>query len=83
MKRLLVVILGLAAFWSGYWYLAMTGARSGYEDWFADRRAQGWQADYAQLEINGFPNRIDATFTEPALAEYARQRVPLDFATRS
>lgn len=71
MKRLLVIILVLMACWSLYWVMAMRGAKSGFENWFDARRADGWQAEYASLDINGFPNRIDATFDKPALADPA------------
>lgn len=69
MKRLLVVIVVAAALWSGYWFVAAKGARAGFESWFAARRAEGWQAEYAALAIRGFPNRIDTTFDTPALAD--------------
>ncbi|MDU8926072.1 DUF2125 domain-containing protein [Alisedimentitalea sp. MJ-SS2] len=69
MKRLLVVILVLAAGWSGYWFMAKTGAQSDYESWFTARRAEGWQAEYAALTVNGFPNRVDTTFDKPVLAD--------------
>lgn len=69
MKRLLVVILVCAALWSGYWYVAARGARAGFEAWFDARRAEGWQAEYAALEIDGFPNRVDSTFDKPVLAD--------------
>jgi hypothetical protein len=69
MKRLLVVITIAAALWSGYWVIATQGAKAGFESWFEARRADGWQADYAKLEIKGFPNRIDSTFEAPMLAD--------------
>lgn len=69
MKRLLVIILLGAALWSGYWYVAARGARTGFEAWFEARRAEGWQADYTGLEIRGFPNRVDSTFDMPVLAD--------------
>ncbi|MDQ2092017.1 DUF2125 domain-containing protein [Marimonas arenosa] len=69
MKRLLVVIVVAGALWSGYWVVAMRGAMAGFEAWFAARRAEGWQADYAALTVRGYPNRIDTTFDRPALAD--------------
>ncbi|WP_372614208.1 DUF2125 domain-containing protein [Aquicoccus sp.] len=69
MKRLLIFIIVAGLGWSGYWYAAMTGTRSGFETWFEARRAEGWQADYTDLAIRGFPNRVDATFENPALAD--------------
>ena len=69
MKRLLMVIVVAAALWSGYWYAAMQGAKTGFEAWFAARRAEGWQADYAALTIRGYPNRVDSHFNQPVLAD--------------
>ncbi len=69
MKRLLAVILILAGLWSGYWFIAKTTLKSGLEGWFAERRSEGWQADYAALGVAGFPNRIDTTFQDLALAD--------------
>ncbi len=69
MKRLLIFILVAGLGWSAYWYAAMTGARHGFETWFEARRAEGWQAEYTDLAIRGFPNRVDATFERPALAD--------------
>ncbi|UYV38475.1 DUF2125 domain-containing protein [Rhodobacteraceae bacterium D3-12] len=71
MKRLLVIVIIIMTCWSVYWYVAMRGAKSGFESWFEARRAAGWQAEYSALEINGFPNRIDATFDKPVLADPA------------
>ena len=69
MKRLLVVIIIGAALWSGYWVVASQGAKAGFEAWFDARRAEGWQAEFASLEVNGFPNRVDSTFEAPVLAD--------------
>ena len=69
MKRLLVVSVVGAALWSGYWLVAMRGAQAGFESWFAARRAERWQAEYAGLSVRGFPNRIDTTFDRPVLAD--------------
>lgn len=69
MKRLLVVILAGAAIWTGYWFVAMQSAQAGFEAWFEARRSEGWQAEYASMEINGFPNRVDTTFENPMLAD--------------
>ncbi|MDG1127521.1 MAG: DUF2125 domain-containing protein, partial [Paracoccaceae bacterium] len=69
MKRLLFLIVISAALWSGYWIYGSSTTRSAFEDWFADRRAEGWVADHAALEVQGFPNRFDVTMTEVALAD--------------
>ncbi|MEQ9694914.1 DUF2125 domain-containing protein [Shimia sp. SDUM112013] len=69
MKRLLILILVAAIGWSAYWFIAASSARSGFESWFAARQAEGWVAEYADLDVSGYPNRIDATFDTLTLAD--------------
>lgn len=69
MKRLLVVILICAGLWAGYWWISASSLRSNAENWFADRRADGWVAEYNDLDILGFPNRLDVTFTDIDIAD--------------
>ena len=64
---ILVVVAGLG--WSAYWYVVAQGWNSALNTWLEDRRADGWQADWADLTVRGFPNRIDTTLTELALAD--------------
>lgn len=69
MRKLLwvVVVAGLA--WSGYWVLGSRGAESATQDWLEDRREDGWQVEYADLEVKGFPNRFDTTITDIDLTD--------------
>lgn len=69
MRFLLGLIVVLALGWSGYWFVGAGAARSGFETWFDARRADGWVAEYDTLDINGFPNRFDAGFTDISLAD--------------
>ncbi|WP_319824738.1 DUF2125 domain-containing protein [Thalassovita sp.] len=69
MKRLLIAIIVLALGWAGYWFVASQGVKSGFAGWFQDRRDQGWVAEYADLTVAGFPNRVDTTFTGLVLAD--------------
>jgi hypothetical protein len=69
MKRLLILILVLSLGWSAYWFLGATRAKSGFQDWFAARQAEGWLAETSQITVNGYPNRFDATFANVALAD--------------
>lgn len=63
-----VIILGTLG-WSGYWYLVSAGTKTGFETWFQDRRSEGWAAEYSDLTVNGFPNRIDTTLNNLTLAD--------------
>ena len=69
MKRMLVVILVCCVAYSAYWVVGSRGAQSGIAAWFKDRRGEGWQAEYADLTLRGFPNRFDSTLTAPVLAD--------------
>ncbi|SDY50296.1 DUF2125 domain-containing protein [Citreimonas salinaria] len=69
MKRLAFVVVLAALAWSGFWFWSAQALRSEIEAWFDDRRAEGWEADYTDLFIRGFPNRLDATFIDLALAD--------------
>ena len=69
MRMLLTVILIAAAGWSGYWVLGSTGVKTGMGIWFEDRRDDGWVAEYTDLSVSGYPNRIDTTLTDVALAD--------------
>lgn len=71
MKKLLAAVLLFALLWSGYWFIASSGTRAGFESWFEARRAAGWQADYSDLSVKGYPSRVDVTLENPALADPA------------
>lgn len=66
MARLLVLF---ALIWGGFWLAGSYGAKTGFSAWFEDRRADGWVAEYDDLSVSGFPNRIDTTFTNITLAD--------------
>ncbi|WP_417718408.1 DUF2125 domain-containing protein [Salipiger sp.] len=69
MKRLAIVVIVAGLAWSGWWVYAAWSQRSAVEAWFADRRADGWEAGYDDLSVRGFPNRLDITFTGLTLAD--------------
>lgn len=71
MKRLLILIVVAATLWSGYWLYGASGTRATFTAWFEERRADGWAADVSNLEVKGFPNRFDTTFTDVTLADPA------------
>lgn len=69
MKRLLILVLVVAAIWSGWWLAGAGGMKTAYRSWFEARQAEGWQAEYADLSLRGFPNRFDLTLEAPQLAD--------------
>lgn len=69
MMRLVKIAIVLALLWSGYWYAAGYGLRSGIAGWFTAQQARGWQADYAEMSSSGYPLHHVTTLTSPALAD--------------
>lgn len=69
MKRMLIAIIVMAAAWSGYWFYATYNVKREFAEWFQDRRDRGWVAEYSDLSVAGFPNRVDTTFSDLSLAD--------------
>ncbi|WP_238363891.1 DUF2125 domain-containing protein [Mesobacterium pallidum] len=69
MKRLLVLVLVAALGWSGFWTWASLQRKAAFADWFEARAAEGWVAEYADLSVGGFPNRLDTSILAPTLAD--------------
>ncbi|MWD26651.1 DUF2125 domain-containing protein [Aquicoccus sp. SCR17] len=68
MRTLLIAILVAAAAWAGWWFWASSARETAVNEWFEDRRADGWVAE-GEVEVHGFPNRLDVTITDPELAD--------------
>ena len=71
MRRIIVGIAVLVLLWCGWWAYAAFGLRSGVASWFEDRRAEGWQAEVAELSVGGFPRRVSTTMEAISLADPA------------
>lgn len=69
LKRLAFVIVAAGLAWSGYWLWGWFSLTTAYEGWFTERREDGWQAEYADMTIRGFPNRHDTTWTDLAITD--------------
>ena len=69
MRRLIWLVVVLALSWSGWWIFAGSSMRGGIEQWFSDRRAEGWQAETADMRLSGYPLAIDLLLDRPALAD--------------
>ncbi|MFZ5963443.1 DUF2125 domain-containing protein [Thalassococcus sp. BH17M4-6] len=63
LKKLLVAVVVAGLGWSAFWFWQANALRSEIADRFAEARADGWQADYDDLSVGGFPNRLDTTLT--------------------
>ena len=69
MTRMLAAIFAVALAWSGVWVWMSMSLRGEIEAWFDTRRADGWAAEYGDLSIKGFPNRLDVTLSDLVLAD--------------
>lgn len=68
MKRLVILVVAAMLLWSGYWFWQARALRADTAAWFDTRRAEGWTASYGTLSVRGFPNRLDLTVEDIALA---------------
>lgn len=69
MRRVFWAAVLLGMIWTGWWVWAAQTVQSSFEGWFAERRAEGWQADLTGIDMSGYPTRLDAQILRPALAD--------------
>jgi len=69
MRILLAIVILAALAWSGFWWFNASARERALERWLAERRADGWQAEAADLHATGFPNRVDVLVTDLRLAD--------------
>lgn len=69
MKKLFAIVMLAALAYGGYWFFMASLRESLFEDWLAERRADGWIAEARALDVRGFPNRIDTFVEGLALAD--------------
>ena len=75
MRRLIGIVFGVVLLacvgWSFWWYTGATAQRAGFEAWLAEQRARGWQAEAAEVEVEGFPTEFRLAASDLALADPA------------
>ncbi|WP_417210979.1 DUF2125 domain-containing protein [Antarctobacter sp.] len=71
-RVIFAVAAALLIGWAGFWVLSSWTLKRDIAGWFDARRAEGWQAEYTDLKIRGFPSRLDATLTGVRLNDPAR-----------
>ena len=57
--RLIGVLAVAGVAWVGWWLIGARAQEEALEAWLAGRAAAGWQADYAALDVTGFPDSFD------------------------
>lgn len=48
----------LAAGWTGWWFYAAHFAIGAFQDWAAERRADGWDVGFARIDTGGYPMAV-------------------------
>lgn len=69
MRKLIVIVLVIVLLGCGWWVVAAYNLKNGVETWFADRQAEGWQADLGAVDLGGFPTRVSARLDQMDLAD--------------
>jgi len=69
MKKLIALVLVVAALWSGYWFIGTRALERGVRDWIAMQTAAGLEVRQDGLSVQGFPNRFDLTLMQPLLRD--------------
>lgn len=69
MKRLTIAVIVAALAYSGFWFWSASAQKTTISNWFEARRTAGWTADYSEVSILGFPNRLDTTISSPRLGD--------------
>ncbi len=64
MRRLLIIVIVLAAVYGGYWFVGARTVEGGARDALADLTTQGWNVEFSDLGTRGFPSRFDTTITD-------------------
>ncbi len=67
MRALTILVLVLAAIYSGYWFVGSRTVNSGAADALEQMRMAGWQANVGDIATRGFPSRFDTTLSDLAL----------------
>ncbi len=68
MKRLTILVLVIAAVYSGYWFLGTQTVKDAALNGIASAQQDGWQIDYSDLSMVGFPSRFDTTVTDVSVS---------------
>jgi hypothetical protein len=55
--------------WTGWWHALARGQEAALTHWFDSRARHGWQAEYDQIDLTGFPLRLKRKITGINLAD--------------
>ena len=69
MRTLLWVLLAGVLLWAGWWTVASVGMQRAIAAWIVARKAEGWQAEVADIERGGFPTHLRTRLVAPQIAD--------------
>lgn len=70
-KPLIALVVLAALGWTGWWFLLASGQEAALSHWFAERREKGWQAEHGEIDVSGFPMKLDRRIEDIALTDPA------------
>lgn len=69
MRGLIRAVIFIVVIWSAYWFVAGFGLRNAITAWFDAQQARGWQAEFSDVETDGYPFHHMTRLNNPALAD--------------
>lgn len=77
LKILVSAVLTVVVGYSFFWYYMAGEVEDRIEDWVREQKSQGLSVRYEDLEINGFPYRMELTLNELRLIKTGRNKWPV------
>ncbi len=71
MQRLIILVLGIAILWSGFWFWGAERNKASIAALVTSAEKSGWQVQFDQISQMGFPNRYDVTLHNPQIGNAA------------
>ena len=71
MQRLIIIVLGIAILWSGFWFWGAERNKAGIAAMVTGAEKSGWQVQFEKISQMGFPNRYDVTLRNPQISNAA------------
>jgi hypothetical protein len=64
----LAILTGLAALYSGLWFVIAAQLEAGLNNWATSLRARGWTVEHGQVNMSGFPLKWQMDIEKPLLS---------------
>ena len=69
MRTLTVLVVAVMVLWGGYWFVGARALDAAVTQWADGLPAQGTEASYTDISVQGFPNRFDLTIADPVIGD--------------